>query len=76
MDPKQLASTQYFIHIKTLPTGHFCSFLLFADFFFKIIFLEKFIQEYHQTFVGPDLDPNCLQKLSADDTSRKRANNK
>ena len=21
-------------------------------------------------FVGPDLDPNCLQKLSADDTSR------
>ena len=23
-------------------------------------------------FVGPDLDPNCLQKLSADDTRRKR----
>ena len=21
-------------------------------------------------FVGPDLDPNCLQRLSADDTSR------
>ena len=21
-------------------------------------------------FVGPDLDPNCLQKLSADDKSR------
>ena len=35
-------------------------------------------EEYHQTvsldldqarrFVGPDLGPNCLQKLSADDT--------
>ena len=23
-----------------------------------------------QHFVGPDLDPNCLQRLSADDTSR------
>ena len=23
-------------------------------------------------FVGPDLGPNCLQRLSADDTSRKR----
>ena len=25
-------------------------------------------------FVGPDLGPNCLQNLSADDTSRYRAN--
>ena len=24
--------------------------------------------------VGPDLDPNCLQKLSADNTSRQRVN--
>ena len=23
-------------------------------------------------FVGPDLGPNCLQRLSADDTSRKK----
>ena len=23
-----------------------------------------------QHFVGPDLGPNCLQRLSADDTSR------
>ena len=23
-------------------------------------------------FVGPDLDPNCLQTLSADDTSKQR----
>ena len=25
-----------------------------------------------QHFVGPDLGPNCLQRLSADDTSRQR----
>ena len=25
-------------------------------------------------FVRPDLDQNCLQKLSADDTSRQRVN--
>ena len=27
-----------------------------------------------QQNVGPDLDPNCLQRLSADDTSRQRIN--
>ena len=44
--------------------------------FFKTIF-----QEYHQSvkqfgcrshFVGPDLGPNCLQRLSADDKSLQR----
>ena len=25
-------------------------------------------------FVGPDLDPNCLERLSANDTSRERVN--
>ena len=25
-------------------------------------------------FVGPDLDPKCLQRLSADDTGRERVN--
>ena len=25
-------------------------------------------------FVGPDLGPNCLQRLSADDTSKQRVN--
>ena len=27
-----------------------------------------------QHFVGPDLGPNCLQKLSADDTGKLRVN--
>ena len=49
--------------------------------FFKINFFEKFSEDtirvsnsldpdQAQHFVGPDLGPNCLQKLSADDTSR------
>ena len=28
--------------------------------------------DYATHFVGPDLGPNCLQRLSADDTSRQR----
>ena len=32
---------------------------------------EKFFQEYHQS-IGPDLGPNCLQRLSVDDSSRQR----
>ena len=52
--------------------------------FLKINFSEKFFSEIPsecQTvldpgqaghFVGPDLDPNCLQRLSADDISRQR----
>ena len=27
-----------------------------------------------QRFVGPDLGPNCLKKLSVDNTSRQRGN--
>ena len=49
--------------------------------FFKINFFEKLFQEIPslsnspdldqtQCFVRPDLDPNCLQKLPADNTSR------
>ena len=53
----------------------------------KIIIFGTFSQEYHhsgitvahgldqykaQHVVGPGLDPNCLQRLSADDTRRQR----
>ena len=58
----------------------FCGLLIF----FKINFLEKFFLEYHQSvrldpdqiqrFVGPDLGPNSLQKLYAEDTRRYRVN--
>ena len=70
-----------FVHILTLCPRNweiFHAFMSSAD-FFKINFWGNFFQEYHQsvkqfgsrsgpTFVGPDLGPNCLQKLSADDT--------
>ena len=48
------------------------AFLSSVDFFLKINFFKKIFQEYHQSikhFVGPDLGPNCLQRLSADDKS-------
>ena len=31
--------------------------------------------DHAQHFVGPDLGPNCLQRLSADDISRQRVKN-
>ena len=61
----------------TLHAGYFF-FLSSAD-FFKINFLKKFFQEHYiresngldpdqdRHSVGPDLVPNCLQRLSADD---------
>ena len=48
---------------------------------FKINFFKKFFQDYHQGVnrqgkhvVRTDLGPNCLQTLSADDTSRQSVN--
>ena len=41
-------------------------FLASADFFSELTFSQIIFQEYH--LVGPDLGPNCLQRLSADDT--------
>ena len=59
----------------------FCRLLIFS----KSFIFEKFFQEYHlsvkqidpdqaRRFVGPDLGPNCLPRLSADDTRRQRVN--
>ena len=53
--------------------------------FFRIKFFEKFFHEFHKRFkqidpdqarhfVRPDLGPNCLQRLSGEDTSRQRVN--
>ena len=48
-----------------------------AGLFFKINVFKNIFQDYNQSvkqfgfcFDGPDLGPNCLQKLSADDASR------
>ena len=66
--------------------GNLASFFCCLLIFFKINFLKKLFQEFllecqtvwAQCFVwpdqnvGPDLVPNCLQRLSADNTSRQR----
>ena len=60
----------------------FCRLLIF---FFKIIFFEKYFRntirvsnsldpDQARRSVGPDLGPNCLKRLSADDTRRQRVN--
>ena len=54
-----------------------------ADIFFKsvclFVFFSIFFRKYQKSVkqfgsrsrpVGPDLGPNCLQRLSADDTSK------
>ena len=62
----------------------FHAFLSSAD-FFKINFRKilsgipsvsnNLDPDHARHFVGPDLGPNCLQRLSADDTSRQRVKN-
>ena len=65
--------------------GNFANFLSSADFFLlqKSPFFIKLFRntirvsnsldpDQARHFVGPDLDPKCLQSLSADDTSRQR----
>ena len=60
---------------------------MFSSDFFKINSFKKLFQEYDQSQchtvldpdqarhnVRPDLGPNCLQRLSADDTSRQIVN--
>ena len=60
--------------------GNIAYFLSSAD-FLKIIFLKNSFRnairvsnsldsDQGRHFVGPDLCPKCLQRLSADDTSR------
>ena len=79
------------LHGKTLtlcPWVIFHVFLSSADFFFQNrLFLKKPFRntisesnsldpDQARQDVRPDLDPKCLQKLSADDTMRQRVNKK
>ena len=62
------------------------AFLASADFFLnrKKLFEKKYFRnttrvsksldpDQARRFIGPDLGPDCLQKLSADDTSRQKS---
>ena len=44
----------------------------FFEIFFTIRVPNSLDFDQAQRFVGPDLGPNCLQRSSADDTSRQR----
>ena len=62
--------------------GNFACFFVVCGFFFKINFFSNksfrntirlsncLDPDQAQHFVGPELGPNCLQRLSADDKSR------
>ena len=63
--------------------GNFSCILSSADFFSKLIFQKNSFRntirmsnsldpDQVRQIVGPDLGPNCLPKLSADDTGRQR----
>ena len=63
--------------------GIFHAFLSSADFFQNKLFEKKNFRnitkvsnsldpDQDQRFVGPDLGPNCLSRLSADNTGRQR----
>ena len=75
-------STQHYPACKELTNTCFCLLLIFS----KIHFLKKIFNktirdpnsldpDQARRFVGPDLGPNCLQRISADDISRLRDNN-
>ena len=54
---------------KLIPTTLLGNYV-FADFFFKINFFEKFFQEYHQMVKKFGSRSGSMQKLSAAETSR------
>ena len=69
--------------LNSLPLGYFACFFAVCCFVSKASFLKNSFRNTIQVsnnldpdkarcFVGPGLGPNCLQKLSADDTRRQR----
>ena len=56
-----------------LPSNFFHAFFSSADFFQNTTRVSKsFDADQTLCSIGHDLGPNCLQRLSADDTSRQR----
>ena len=69
----------YLVQLNSAYLVIFQTFLSSADVFLKITFSKNSFRntikvsnslnpDQARHFVGPDLDPNCLQRLSADDT--------
>ena len=66
------------LNLKSCMWG-FCHLLIFSKSTFSknsfrntIIVSNSLDPDQARHFVGPDLDPYCLQRLSAEDTSRKK----
>ena len=60
----------------------FCCLLIFLKLTFSKNYFKNIVKvsnswdpDQAQLNVGPDLDPNCLQKLSAEDTSKQGVKN-
>ena len=72
------AKLKVFWDIKSQPTGIFCMLFCRLLIFFKIFWKKSFrytikvSNSLDLDQVGPELGPNCLQSLSADDTSIQR----
>ena len=63
--------------IQTMQNFRFCRLLIFfqSQLFEKTISgINSLDPDQDRGFVGPDLGPNCLQKLPADDTCMQRVN--
>ena len=83
-----MASLVFYLTISCLTLcmlGNFSRFFVICRFFSKSTFLKNSLRnaitvsnsldpDQDRHYVGPDLGPNCLQWLSADDTSRQRVN--
>ena len=76
VDNELIKSSWVFSFLTLCMLGSFSYFLVACCLFFKINFFKKFFQEHRVSnglnldqdrhFVGRDLGPNCLQRLSAD----------
>ena len=69
------------VNYNSCKLGNFSMFLLLSTDIFQNYIKKKIFQEHYQSvklfdsgqiqpFVGPDLGPNCLQRLSADGKNR------
>ena len=66
----QTTMVSKFISLTLCQLGNFSCFYCHLLTIFKINFFKKSCRNTIRHSIGPELDPNCLQRLSADDTRR------
>ena len=60
------------LRVNSLPTGKVC--ILFFCLHINLLKKSAIPSESQTVWIHFDLGPNCLQRLSSDDTSRQRVN--